>query len=179
MTAPDRQNVGARRLRRAVAEFAGYSIDDIELIWRVLSDTERAQLRPLLADIPYLAGDGMDTLDAAGTQRMPPAASDEDCTRIAERLVRIVYSLPHQLMSRLLVCVDHRTRSAVIDALPPDGRALLTTADHPFKITERSRNALREAALTVIGSMDNLPRASPTKPPTFAQKIRRLLERRG
>jgi hypothetical protein len=179
MVAPEQQNVGARRLRRAVAELDGYSIDDVESIWRVLSDTERAQLRPLLADMPYLAGSGADTLDAANAPRMPSVASDEDCTLRAERLLQIAYLLPPQLMSRLLDCVDHRTRSAVIDALPPDSRALLTTADRPCTITERARNALREAALTVLGSVDDLSRALPTKPPTFAQKIRRLLERRA
>ncbi|AMM13151.1 hypothetical protein AX768_02515 [Burkholderia sp. PAMC 28687] len=177
MIAPEQQNVYARRLRRAVAELAAYSIDDIELIWRVLSETERAQLRPLLTEMPNLAENGMDILVATDTQRMPPIVGDEDYALTVEQLVQIAYSLPHQLMSRLLVCVDHRTRSAVIDALSPDERAMLARVDQPSTITEIARNALHEAARSVIRSMDDLPPLA--KPPTFAQKLRRLLERRS
>jgi hypothetical protein len=177
MAAPKQQRSGHRRLRRAVVDLSQCAIEDIEAIWNALTESERAQLGPLLAETPYMSGSNLSALEIEGTSGAQTITNDEDCSYTALRLARLAAALPTELGSRFLSCIDHKTRDAVMEALPADQRPLLASVDRSYDMTEATCAALREAAFAAIKKMDDIPQAQSPTPGTFGQRIRHWLER--
>jgi hypothetical protein len=183
MTARENDSSHERRLRRTVAELSECTIDDIEAIWSALSHGEREQLRPLLAEAARVAPDNLAAAGFANAGINPSGkiAAEVEGPAFAKRMARLGESLPNELLSRLLFSLEERTRDAVIDALPPQRRALLVREGHASRITERARVALRNAALSASAQPCNLP--DPTsetlsvKRPTLRAKMRRWIGR--
>ncbi|MGF6805623.1 hypothetical protein OKW30_000749 [Paraburkholderia sp. Clong3] len=186
MATPERDASRERRLRRAVADLSGLAIDDIEAIWSALSHDERARLRPLLADAARVApGNLVAAMTAPATDDRVAIASDghspEDARLSASRLARFAETLPHELLCRLMSCVNAPTREAVIIALPPERRAMLAPHGRAYDITERARTALQAAALTASAQLGDIShddgKPPQVEPLRLHQKLRRWMGR--
>ncbi|CAD6549071.1 hypothetical protein [Paraburkholderia metrosideri] len=183
MAAPDNDASRERQLRRTVAELSECAIDDIEAIWGALSHDERDQLRPLLAEAARVTPGN---LTAAGfadmeTSQSGKLTSDDNGPAFAQRITGLAESLPNEVLSRLIFSLDDCARDAVIDALPAERRALLVRDGHTWRITERARAALRDAASAVgAQSFDSSARRSnapAAQRSTLNAKLRRWIGR--
>jgi hypothetical protein len=150
MAAPKHDSSRERQLRRTVTELNEHSIDDIETIWSALSHEEREQLHPLLAEAARVAPGNLTAASIAGAIEIQSGSVAGNGTgtgpEFTQRIARLGESLPNELLSRLVFSLDDRVRDAIVEALPPERRALLVRDAHASRITEHARLALRSAA---------------------------------
>lgn len=139
---------------------------------------ERTQLRPLLAEAPYHAGAAVSGFEDVGNAEVQSNANEPHSALGAQALIRTCDTLPAELMSRLLSCVDPQTREAVLDALPRDRHMALVQPSRVYAMTGTARAALLEAASTSLEQPEAATAASASKPANLGQKIRAWLGRK-
>ncbi|TKC89459.1 hypothetical protein FAZ69_11040 [Trinickia terrae] len=167
-----------RQLRRAVADLAQCSIEDIESVWSALTPAEREQLRPLLDEASRAASGQAIALATADAPPAAPPGGDETHRAACSHLARAAASLPDELATRLLSCVTAPELADVLASLPDERRAELEARAKPLRISEKARAALREAALAAAPALaDERPALS--APPTLRAALRRWIGRRG
>ena len=166
----------ARRLRSAVADLARRSTDDIEAIWHALSEVEREQLRPLLADASSVLSTAPENM--ASVLRAP--VPDDESEIIASHLARVAGHWPDELVALAIRQTDETTRAKCLDALPDELRATLSRIPDRTVLTPRARDALLSAvrrdasALPVTGTTRDATRPMPK---TWRLRLRRMLRR--
>ncbi|WP_185646314.1 hypothetical protein [Burkholderia stagnalis] len=133
-----------RRLRGLVADLATRRLDDIEAIWRALSEGERDQLRPLLEEAASLLPDAKQEL-ASVLSLAPPLGDQSD--RSGQPLVaveRLIGHWPDSLLVQLLGSLDNDRRMRCL-AVRPEWR------QHPTStLAPRAREALMRAAASAV-----------------------------
>ena len=177
MATHDTGSRASRRLRGAVADLARRSADDIEAIWYALSESEREQLRPLLADASsILSPDPGNIVPVLRT-----SAPDDDPDDTASHLARLAGHWPDELVALAIQHADESTRARCLDALPDARRTTLSRIPARATLTPRAQAALLSA---VRRDASALPKTHATcdtthpTPATWRHRLCRILRRR-
>ncbi len=134
-----------RKLRRAAADLANCTIEDIEAIWAELTPMEQSQLQPLLAEATLLSG----TIYATSTlgQQADFAAANKLQPNATQELASVVKALPKELAVRALNSLEPVVQTQVSTLLSDEKRIALEKIGGSFTMTAAARQALREAVL--------------------------------
>ncbi|WP_124715275.1 hypothetical protein [Burkholderia stagnalis] len=157
-----------RRLRGLVADLASRRLDDIEAIWRALSEGERDKLRPLLEEAASLLPDAKQEF-ASVLALTPPAGDRPDRSGQPPVAVeRLIGHWPDSLLVRLLGSLDNDQRMRCLAARPE-------WRQHPTStLAPRASEALMRAAADAVLALplDVADRNTPSvAPKTWAQRL--------
>lgn len=171
-----------RRLRGVVADLASRSASDIEAVWHALSEQEREQLRPLLAEAAStISGTPFDV--ASTLQASPSGTSDEVVPQetAASSLARLVDHWPDFLLLRAIEQLNETQRSRCLAFMPAGRLEALSRHQAQVAITPRAREALLSAACHDANALPALSHEAPrTAPPplTWRQRLLQSLRKR-
>lgn len=167
-----------RYLRSAISALAGQSPNDIEAIWGALSDEERDQLRPLLAEAASVVFGT--TLSFISTSATPTLESDNDTGNISivPALVQLVGHWPDALVTRALEQLDDAQGAHFFALLPVERHPAFLSRPPRRILTSRARtallNAVRHDANAIPAVNDEVP-SVPDAPPTWRNRFFRRL----
>lgn len=174
MAARDTAAYPDRRLRGAVADLARRSADDIEAIWYVLSEAEREQLRPLLADASSILSRDAEQVASVLHMSVPDGGSNN----LASDLVRLARYWPDELVALAIRHADETTREKCVEALPDEHRVTLSRIPARTTLTPHARDALLNAVRRDASTLPTVHATSDTKhpiPTTWRHRLRRML----
>lgn len=164
-----------RRLRGAVAQLAHRPMADIEAVWHALTDDERAQLGPLLADAAAALSSVALELVAAPPTEPPDGQADaphED--GIPAVLARLAGHWPDALLMRAVRSFGSQQVDAFLAQVPVDRRETLSRQPATPPLTSRAHEALMQRARQAA---DTLSAPAPTED-TVADTARTTWARR-
>lgn len=163
-----------RRLRSAVSALAGRSVSDIEAVWNALSDDEREQLRPLLAEAAStVSGTALDFMSAAPTP-LPASAEDAQSDALAPALARLVDHWPDALVVRALEQLDDTQHAHFLALLPAVRHPAFLRRPPQVALTSHARAALMNAVrhdANAIPAADQQASGVATAPLTWRQRF--------
>ncbi|HLX02563.1 MAG TPA: hypothetical protein VKS80_10670 [Trinickia sp.] len=169
-----------RQLRRAVTELAQCTMEDIEAVWSALAPDERQQLEPLLAQASRAMHGQALELPSEPLLGASPDGTGRDAS--CARLALAAETLPPNLALRLMSCLAEPERTEVLNRLTGEWRTTLDAGNRSYRISQRARDAFREAVLaSPVAPLEaplNEPSA-PMAPRTLSRTIRRWFGRRG
>lgn len=164
-----------RGLRSAVADLARLSADDIEAIWYALSEAEREQLHPMLADAAALLSRDPRRVAAVlhASRRDAPAPGDKP-SRLSSHLARLAGHWPDELVALAIRQADDASRSECLSAMSESQQATLSGLSCQTTLTARARDALlhavrRDAGLLPSPGTDD--GANPPAPDTWRRRL--------
>jgi len=144
-------------LRRAVAALLEQPIEDIELVLRSLSATERERLQPLVEEAASL------NADMAAKLPHDPRDTDQDGGRAGKRrdlAAAALQKLPPALASRLFACLDDDMRKAMHTQrrMPDQGGA--NRYDDTHGLTGHTRATWLDACIEYAAGLESVTRPS-------------------
>lgn len=137
-----------RRLRGLVADLATRRLDDIEAIWRALSESERDQLRPLLEEAASLLPDAKQEFASVLSLTPPPGDHRPDTSgQPSVAVERLIGHWPDSLLVLLLGSLDTEQCMRCLAARPE-------WRQHPTStLAPRAREALMRAAVSAVQAL--------------------------
>ncbi|MGU7783220.1 hypothetical protein [Burkholderia sp. PU8-34] len=136
-----------RRLRSAVAELAHRPVADIEAVWHALTEEERTQLGPLLAEAASALSETPLAFVSAPQTATPIGHGDASHSDDAPALLaRLAGHWPDVLLIRAVRPFGNAHLDSFLSRVPADRRATLSQQPASPPITPQAHEALMQAA---------------------------------
>jgi|GEM_PF-1661908 len=170
-----------RSLRSAVADLARLSADDIEAIWYALSDAERQQLHPLLANATaVLSRDPRLAAAVLHESRRDASSPAGESSRLSSHLARLAGHWPDELVALAIRHADDASRSECLAAMSDTRQVTLAGLSGRATLTARARDALLHAVrhdADLLPPTDTDDGANSPASDTWRRRLRRRFRR--